>query len=83
MLLAKYLLTVFPRVSSITTCACPGPVCSERHFSPFHCSVPHHREADSCRLHFQLSVGNIGGWMARKEDVRMFLPYPLCLGQLF
>ena len=54
MLLANYLLTVFPRVSSVATCACPGPVCSERHFSPFQCSVPHHREAYSCRLHFQL-----------------------------
>lgn len=54
MLLAKYLLTVFPRVSSVTTWACPGPVCSERHFSPSRCSAPPHREPSSCRLRFQL-----------------------------
>lgn len=43
-------------MSSITTFAGVGPVCSERHFLPFHCSVPYHREADSYRLHFQLHV---------------------------
>lgn len=54
MLLAKYLLTVFPRVSSVTTWACPGPVCCERHFPPSCCSAPPHGEPSSCRLPFQL-----------------------------
>lgn len=72
MLLANYLLTVFPRVSSVATCACPGPVCSERYFSPFHCPVPHHREAYSCRLHFQLycwEYWRLDGKERRCQDV--------------
>ena len=82
MLLAKYLLTVFPRVSSVTTWAFLGPsvVKGISHPPAVLLLLTGSLPLAGC---VSSSVGNVGGWRARREDVRVSLPYPLCPGQSF